>query len=347
MPDPHILAKIEERKARWLSLYRPECLGARLFLIHYLPDLPERPWPHPSNSAERVDWAWLQYQQQLNQMEWLEDDTIPFLDMYTGTEIFAAAFGCKVYYPDQDMPFAMPLIHSYEEVGQVQTPDLDAPVIDILFQMADELQRRAGPGALLRMVDLQTPMDIAALIWDKTTFYPALLQQPDAVRQLSHQVLVFMTRFLDAWFSRYGRAFISHYPDYYMPYGITLSEDEIGAVSGKVFNNLFLPELVELSEYFGQIGIHCCAHARHQWSNLLKVPNLVLLNLVQPPDVTRAAWDFFCSPVAQWHSYQGEGPAWTWPAQHPPAARMVYEVTVNSKEEAIETSRRMREVLAR
>ncbi len=204
MPDPHILAKIEERKARWLNLYRPESLGARLFLIHYLPDLPERPWPHLSNSVERVDWAWSQYQQQLAQMEWLEDDTIPFLDMYTGTEIFAAAFGCKVYYPEQDMPFAMPLIHAWEEVEQVQMPDLDAPVIASLFQMADELQRRAGPGALLRMVDLQTPMDIAALIWDKTTFYPALLQQPDSVRQLSHQVLVFMTRFLDSGLTATG-----------------------------------------------------------------------------------------------------------------------------------------------
>lgn len=330
---------ISHRKQRWLDLYDPTKPGVRCCLVRWMPDLPERPWPHEHNLEERVDWAWKKYLSQVEQLAWLDDDTLPFLDVYTGTEIFAAAFGCKTYYPENDMPFAMPLIKSADEVSKVQVPGLDVPPVAILFKMADELRQRAGPEALMHMVDIQTPMDISALIWDKTTFYPALIQEPEAVKELAHKVLVFLEAFLDEWFARYGREFIAHYPDYYMPYGITISEDEIGAVSGKMFNQFFLPELEELSHRYGAIGMHCCAHARHQWENWRKIPQLKLLNLVQPPEITKEAWSFFADHPAQFHSYCGEGPAPGWHGQHPPQARMVYEVMAGSKEEAVELAR--------
>ena len=341
LSETEIKARIEARKQRWVDLYDPARAGMRVVLVRYMPELPERPWPHLDNAADRVEWAWRKYQLQMQQLEWLDDDTLPFLDVYTGTEIFAAAFGCKTYYPENDMPFAMPCIRSggaeaAEAVAALQIPSLDVPPIRVLFEMAEELRRRAGPDALVHLVDIQTPMDISALIWDKTQFYPALIQQPEVVRQLAHKVQTFMVTFLDAWFARFGREFIAHYPDYYMPYGITLSEDEVGAVSGRMFNNLFLPELTTLSNRYGAMGMHCCAHARHQWENWKKIPNLKLLNLVQPPEVTREAWGFFAGHTAQFHNYQGEGSAETWREQHPPEARMVYEVFANSKEEAIE-----------
>jgi hypothetical protein len=339
--------KIDDRKQRWLDFYDPSKPPTSLFLIRYMPELEERPWPRPQEYTARLEWSWRKYQLQVGQLAWLEDDTLPFLDLYTGTEIFAAAFGCEVHYPEKDMPFAMPCIRSADEVTGIAIPGLDSPVIALLFAMAEELKRRAGPQALLHMVDLQSPMDIAALIWDKTQFYPALIQNPEAVRALADKVRTFMVSFLDEWFARFGREFISHYPDYYMPYGITISEDEVGAVSGKMFNGLFLPELVELSERYGGIGMHCCANSRHQWENFKKIPGLRLLNLGQPPEVIRKAVDYFAGFVPQWHSYGCEGPAWTWPGQYPPQARLVYEIYVSSKEEALETSARMREVLGR
>ncbi len=341
-------SKIAERKQRWLDLYNPGKPPSSLFLIRYMPELEERPWPRPEEFAARIEWSWRKYQLQLEQLEWLEDDTLPFLDLYTGTEIFASAFGCKVYYPENDMPFAMPRIRSAEEVDGIEIPNLDSPAIAPLFAMAEELKRRAGSEALLHMVDLQSPMDIAALIWDKTQFYPALIQEPGAVRAMTGKIRTFMVTVLDKWFERFGREFISHYPDYYLPQGITISEDEVGAVSGKMFKALFLPELVDLSERYGGIGLHCCADARHQWGNFQKIPGLRLLNLVQPPETIRAAVNYFAgSGIAQWHSYSGEGPAWTWPAQQPPEARMVYEIFVDTREEGIETSKRMRKALGR
>ena len=178
---------IELRKQRWLDFYARDPSVRYLFWMHCFPGLGERPWPTPDLLNERVDWSWRKYQMQCEQLSWLRDDLLPFLDIYTGTEIFAEAFGCKVHRPPDDMPFALPLVHSVEEAARLSVPDLDAPPLAAAFRIAEELRARAGEGALVRLPDIQSPMDIAALIWEKSSFYPALVNEPEAVLESGRQ----------------------------------------------------------------------------------------------------------------------------------------------------------------
>jgi hypothetical protein len=329
---------IEQRKTRWCDFLDMSKPPSHMFLISYNPDPPERPSPWPTKVQERIDWAWSQYARQMEQLAWLRHDTIPFLEPYTGTEIFAEAFGCPVQRFEDTMPFARPLIHSAREVASLRVPDIGAPPLATLFAIADELRRRAGPGAMMKLVDIQSPMDIAALIWDKNEFYIGIHESPEAVKELAAKVSALLTNFMDEWFRRYGTDFIAHFPSYYMPKGITLSEDEVGSVNREMFERFFLPELEALSNRYGGLGMHCCAHARHQWASFAKIPNLRLLNLVQPNDTLRAAWAFFADKVPQMHSWFGDGPAWTWPAQYPAGARMVMRTEATTVAEAQETA---------
>jgi hypothetical protein len=333
---------INARKKRWLDFYNPQEPASHLFIIHYAPELGTRPWPRLDLKQNRIEWAWQKYQIQLQLLDWLDDDSLPFLDVYTGTEIFAQAFGCPVVYPDNEMPFAQPLIHSANEVSALRIPNFGSTPLAVLFEIADELRRRSGPRALVKLVDVQSPMDIAALIWDKVSFYTALHDTPGVVLELARKVGQFLTEFLDEWFRRYGHEFIAHFPDYYMPGGITLSEDEVGSVSVSMFNDYFLPELSKLSAHFGGIGMHCCANARHQWDNFLKIPNLRMLNLGQPPEIIREAWAFFADHTAQTHRYAGEEPAWTWPDQYPVNSRILMNITVDNLAQAFEVSSKLR-----
>ncbi len=336
---------VEARIKRWRDFYEPGASG-HLFMIGYQ-DLPERPLPHPDRIQERIEWAWQHYQFQLERLEWLEDDSIPYLCPYTGTEIFAEAFGCQVHRPDNTMPFALPLITRAAEVAKVKVPELSSSSLAVYFEMVDELRRRAGNGAVPRMVDMQSPMDIAALIWDKNAFYMAILEAPEAVKELAGKVNELLKAFLDEWYARYGTAFIAHYPDYYMPAGITLSVDEVGIVNEEMFQEFFLPELVELSERYGGIGIHCCADARHQWDNFSRVPNLRLLNLVQPVEVMKEAYSWWAERTTQMHCWCGEGEPWTWAAQYPANARVVLQAPAESPGQARELSARLRHALGR
>ena len=332
---------IAGRKQRWRDFLDMNQPPRHLFLIQFDPDAPVRPQPWPAHKQARIEYAWRLYERQMERLAWLRDDALPHLDPYTGTEIFAEAFGCAVQHPADDMPFARPLISDARQVAGIRVPDLGAKPLALMFEIADELRRRAGPEALMKLVDIQSPMDIAALIWDKNLFYIALRETPEAVLELAAKVRQLLTNFLDEWFRRYGTEFIAHYPAYYMPRGITLSEDEVGAVSGDMFLRYYLPELAELSHRYGGIGMHCCANARHQWANFKQIPNLRLLNFVQPNPVLRQAWSYFAGFVPQMHSWSGDGPAWTWPAQYPAGARLVLEVPAQTREEALELSERL------
>ena len=326
--------RIEERKQRWWDFLDPEAPPRHMLLVRRDEGLPPRPLPHPGNKQERIEWAWTRYQSQLEWMEWLDDDSLPNLDPYTGTEIFAAAFGCEVHRPDDSNPFALPMVHDASQVAGLSVPEITAEPLAMLFDIADELRRRAGDGALMRLPDIQSPMDIASLIWDKNSLYMALLEAPEAVKELAGKVRGVLTAFLDEWMARYGRDFIAHYPDYYMPGGITLSEDEIGVVNPEMFHELYLPELVELSERYGGIGVHCCADARHHWEGFKDIPHLRLLNLVHRPDEVRAAYEYFGDYVPHMHSWCGEGAPAEWVAGYPAQSRVVLQVSAASGDEA-------------
>lgn len=333
---------IQERKQRWNDFLSMDKPVKHVFLIDIADCLPTRPFLWPSLKNERIEWIWEKYCRYMEQVEWLEDDRIPYLDMLTGTEVFAEAFGCKVHRPKDNNPFALPLIHETSEVSKLKRPKLEDSPLMLLFEMADELKKRAGKHAIFKLPDIQSPLDISALIWDKNTFYIALLEEPEAVKELASMVKELLVEFLDTWFARYGREYIAHFPDYYMEGGITLSEDEIGVVSSEMFEELFLPELTELSGHFGGLGMHCCANAQHQWENMQKIPGLRLLNFVQPKEVLVSAYKFFAHHVPQMHSWCGDGPAWTWVEKYPEGSRVAMQIAVNSRDEALEVSEKLR-----
>ena len=335
-------SNIAARKARWRDFYDMDKPPSHLFLIRYSENGGDPPLPNPHAKQERIDWAWDLYENDMARTEWLDDDSIPHLNPYTGTEIFAEAFGCPVHRPDFTNPFARPLVQNASEASRLRVPDLSAPCLSILFDIADELRARGGPEAIMRLVDIQSPMDIAALIWEKTDFFVAVIENPAAVRELADKVRLLLTAFLDEWFSRYGVEFIAHYPDYYMPGGVTLSEDEIGAVSPDVFEALFLPQLTMLSRRYGGIGIHCCADARHQWEHLKRIPNLQLLNLVQPVTELQEAYQYFASQVPQMHNWCGDGDPLSWTKHWPEDCRAVLQVSAESRSQALEQAHKLR-----
>ncbi len=326
--------QLEKRKAQWRQCFSMQGESKRLYLVHWQDNSLTRPQPHPDQYDLRLEWAVAKYESLVNQMEWLDDHKLPFLDVFTGTEIFAEAFGCSVHRSAENMPFALPCVHSAAEAAKLRVPDVAATPLADLFNLADRLRERTDNQALVRLPDIQSPIDIAALIWDKNDFYPAMLTAPEAVLELTGKVQELLTAFLDEWFARYGTEYIAHFPDYFMDSGMTLSEDEIGALSSEMFRQFSLPNLEALSARYGGLGIHCCANAQHQWELLQQIPDLRLLNLVQPPEVLLEAYEFFADTVVQMHAWAGDGDPRTWVQNLPARARVVLQAEAETKDEA-------------
>jgi hypothetical protein len=285
------MISIEDRKKRWCDFYT----GARRTIIHMDINYDETAtvFPSPDTMDKFFAQTVNRYHKLMDHIEWLDDDRVPYISALMGCDIFAHAFGASVVYPGDSNPFALPLIFSAAELAKVKKPQLEDSYLMEVIEYGFRLQKEA-PGALMQLPDMQSPFDIAALIWDKTDFFLALYEEPNAVKDLIGMTSSLLTEFMELWFKTFGEEFIAHYPDYYMPFGVTLSEDEIGSMSMEHFREFSMPELNKLSEHFGgRIGIHCCANARHQWGLLKTIPGLVMLNLVQPDDVLREASFFF------------------------------------------------------
>ncbi len=345
---------VEARKQRWLDFFAPDAAPGFMFYVNYNDpdaDLPEGVKCWPENQEKLVEHRWAHYLHALEKAACIDDDFVPNVNMMTGTEIFAEAFGCEVVRPEDTNPFAQPLIHSVSELDQVRVPELSCSSLAWHFEMGDELQRRAGDDAVFHLVDVQSPMDIAALILEKGAFFMALLEEPAAVREIAARVQELLIAFFDEWFKRYGRDYVAHFPSYFMRGGLTLSEDEVGAVNAEAFDEYFLPELNALSDHFGGLGMHCCADARHQWAGFKKINGLRLLNLCRPPtrtqDYVTEAYAYFVDHCVQWHmGWEPSGPIATWPEQMPAGSRFVVTANAETKDEAIALCAQLNEVRA-
>ncbi|MBP7401684.1 MAG: hypothetical protein KBA30_03645 [Clostridia bacterium] len=336
---------VEQRRRTWIDFQDLSSPVNRIALVLY--DYGQRPWPYPDRRAARMDWAVSLYERQLETAQWLDDDRVPAVNLHTGTEIFAEAFGCRVAYPGDNMPYALARVESAADVAKLSVPSVfDGPLGDI-FDMTDRIRDRVGPDAVLHLPDIQSPFDIAALIWKKEDFLIALIDEPEAVHELVAMTRTLLTAFLDEWFRRYGTAYIAHYPDYYMEGGMTLSEDEIGAISPGFFRTYCLDSLNALSDRYGGIGIHSCANSRHQWEGFRDVRGLRMLNLIQPAPVLEEAYAFFAGQTAQMHSFFGElrhAPDWAGPG---PDAHVVLMESASDRDSALRALERMRRPGAR
>ena len=349
------VSDIKERLARWRSFMDGERSSGFMFHVHFpLPEWEAKLPPDvplwPDRVKQRIERRWADYELMCRKAELVDDDRVPYLNNMTGTEIFAEAFGCRVHRPPDNMPFALPFIHSAAEADALKIPGLSTSSLACLFDIADELFRRGGPDAVMKLVDVQSPMDIVALIWNKADLFVAMIEVPDAVHALAEKVRALMVAFFDEWFRRYGTTFVAHCPDYVMKGGVTMSVDEVGAVSNEMFRAFFRDELISLSEHFGGLGIHCCADARHQWGNFRDRPGLKLINHFPPP--TRNAQEyivdslrFYGSKTAQMPcGWNPDGPPETWPSQFSEGIRVVFEVGAENAGQAAAIAERLQDL---
>jgi len=345
---------IKQRLARWNSFVEG-CSGTFMFHVTFpLPKqeaaLPPAPPLWPDRVRERIERQWAEYEIMCKKVELVDDDRVPYLSNLTGTEIFAEAFGCRVHRPDDNMPFALPFIHTVAQADDIKTPNLSTSSLAYLFDIADELYRRGGPDAVMKTVDVQSPMDIVALIWDKADLFCAMIETPDAVKELAGKVKSLFIQFFDEWFRRYGTTFIAHYPDYVMHEGITVSVDEVGAINPEMFQEFFRDELVSLADHFGGLGIHCCADARHQWSNFRELPGLKVMNHNAPP--TRDARKYLLDAVRFYGDrvavvpvgWTPDGAPETWLTQFPEGTRVMLDVPAEDVSSATAIATRLQEL---
>ncbi len=260
--------------------------------------------------GEWVPQATESYECQVRYLEALGDDSVPYVTaLNTNTGVFAAAFGCPVHVYEKDTPAAAtPIVSTAEEADGLPDPDLSAPTLARVFELAALMRKELGPDAPLGVPDIQSPFDIAALIWNKQDFFVALHEEPDAVKRLVDKCGRLLKRFLIEFKNEFPECNLCHCPVGWAPpeLGCWLSEDEVGSLSPAMFDEFCRPWLVSLSETFGGIFIHCCAQADHQYPGFKKIPNLRGLNRVFQKPGPRPAIEAFAGTTVLIQGWENE-----------------------------------------
>lgn len=222
------------------------------------------------------------YEQRLRWHEQLDDDSVPFASLVSGTQLFADAFGCEVHTYSDSNPCALPLVSTAEQADAIPEPTLNARCLQRVFEMALAAQRALGPECVIGVPDIQSPLDIAALIWRKEDMFLAMHDEPEAVTRLIDKCERLVDGFITEFLRICPNGCLSHVPYVWTPQemGICISEDEVGSISPSMFEQFAAPSLNRLSKKHGGLFMHCCANADHQYKNFTRLKNLRGLNRV-------------------------------------------------------------------
>ena len=318
------------------------------------PVWPERPWVDDCAIsrlpvADWVPWALARYEAVLAYHEALEDDSVPCVGLPTGTEVFAAAFGCDCHLFEGSNPAAKPLVSTAAEADALEVPGLTVRPLERLFEWGQLLRERLGPEVPITVPDIQSPFDIAALIWKKEAFYLAMYEAPDSVHRLVEKCTSLLKGFLQEFMRQFPECNLIHCPNCWAPpaLGCSLSEDEAGCLSPEMFEEFCLPSLLDLSETFGGMFMHCCATADYQYDNFRKIPRLRGLNRVFQAPGPGPAIEAFEGQTVLVQAWMDEAAITAMVKQARPESRFLFNVPGQPLEKAKGTLERLRRALNR
>jgi hypothetical protein len=298
---------------------------------------------------EWVSWVVKKYEDQVAHIEAVGSDDVPVAKLGTGTHIYAAAFGSPVKTFEDDNPCALPFLKTAEEADRIEIPDISAsPTLARVFELGHKVREKLGPDAYLGPCDMQTGFDTACLIWDKTELYCAMMidEEREAVKRLADKCAVLFKNMLTELRREFPNMSPLHCPGTWCPpeLGPWLSNDECGAVSKEVFEEYMLPEIVDLAETFGSIGMHCCADAEHQFESFTKIPSFYGFNRVQAQKGWLPILDHLAGPGSPTHviDWISDEDIESLLEQAPEGTRFIFQRTIDDVDEARAWLDRMR-----
>ena len=283
------------RPARHAFLYQPEHIPLMEVGDYTLSQEPVQKW---------ALWVAENYRRQIASLERHQDDSVPLAKLSTGTQVYANAFGCEVHLPPESNPCALPMVNCAAEADRLEVPDIwSTPCLYRVFELGDAVRQELGQAVDMGTCDMQTGFDIANLIWDKNDLLGAMLLEPEAVKRLSDKCALLLKTFLIELRREFPTMSPCHCPGNWVPpeLGPWVSNDEAGAMSPAMFEEFCLPELNDLSDTFGGVGMHCCADAEHQFPGFKKVRNFYGFNRVQAKRGYLPLLDHFAGPEAPVH----------------------------------------------
>jgi hypothetical protein len=218
----------------------------------------------------------------------IEDDRVPTVRVQFGTAQVAAAFGCKIVVPENNLPAAgSHVLTEATDVHELAVPSLDAGWYGKLAEWTNVWKENLPEGVHIQHPDIQSAFNSAHLIRGNdilTDFY----DHPDEVDVLLDKVTDFMIEI-----TQHTKSMISSDPDWFFDWGsmwkgvARISNCSMQMISPELYREHVLPRDTRFFETIGGGRMHYCGITEAVIDEFFKVPSITGL------DVDCSRHDFF------------------------------------------------------
>ncbi|NMB95861.1 MAG: hypothetical protein GYA02_04505 [Clostridiaceae bacterium] len=187
LSDYH-LRRFEDMYTRYKKLYTDPENCEPMFIIN-TPIEGQRPW------EERLADPMVMLKEELDAIRphlEIEDDRVPTVRVQFGTAQVAAAFGCEMFIPPNNLPAAgSHVIKESRDVYKLEKPSLEAGWYAKLKQYTEVFLENLPEGVHIQHPDIQSPFNNAHLIRGNDILYD-FYDDPDAVDVLLDKITDYM-----------------------------------------------------------------------------------------------------------------------------------------------------------
>lgn len=275
----------------------------------------------------------------------LEDDAVPTVRVEFGTAQVAAAFGCDLVIPPNNLPAAgTHVLRWAEDVYRLQKPSLTAGWYGKLKQFTEIFLENLPEGVFIQHPDIQSPFNTAHLIRGNdifTDFY----DHPEELEALLDLVTDYMLDLIP-----YLRRMINAPPDWFFDWGALwkgaarLSNCSMHMIRPQFYRQYVMPRDIRILQSIGGGRMHYCGSSGEVIDAFFQVPynhgldydaqyhDLWNLARRAPPQVTLLHWGNLSDRAIQ-RMLNGE---------FPPKRNIIVQVFVSSLEEGREVLQKLR-----
>jgi hypothetical protein len=216
------------------------------------------------------------------------DDRVPTVRVQFGTAQVAAAFGCSMFVPENNLPAAGDhVLTTLDDVDRLPMPPLNAGWYGKLAEWTALWKDQLPEGVHIQHPDIQSAFNSAHLIRGNdilTDFYDA----PDKVGRLLDRVTDFMVAI-----TKHTKAMISDDPEWFFDWGALwkgsarISNCSMHMISPKFYQQHVFPRDLRFFDSVGGGRMHYCGTADSIIDEFFKVPSIAGL------DVDHTHHDFY------------------------------------------------------
>lgn len=216
------------------------------------------------------------------------DDKVPTVRVQFGTAQVAAAFGCRIVIPENNLPAAgSHVLARAEDVHDLGIPPVDAGWYGRLAEWTEIWKRNLPAGVHIQHPDIQSAFNSAHLIRGNdilTDFY----DHPEEVGILLDKVTDFMVAI-----TRHTKAMISNDPEWFFDWGAMwkgaarISNCSMQMISPELYREHVLPRDIRFFDRIGGGRMHYCGITGTVIDDFFRLPVLTGL------DVDCGRHDFF------------------------------------------------------